>query len=192
MPLSSSSKVGILSKDAVLVFGSTSAAEPLPIAVPNTGPLAFTVGFRLSVEAEKCVQSVAPPHSHSVSTTFRSTPCGRGGASGASPAAIRSLQSAYIATPLSRPNMFIPELMFGPICPDLTRRFQASAAESNLPSSGSISRVARSPSWWQVCQPLLAWLINPAWLVIVGGLEVAAAGVAGKSLLGGIFKSDNQ
>src|ERR1019366_1236525 len=61
MPLLSSSKIGILISEAVFFTGSTAAAAPLPIAVPKTGPYALTVGLRLSVDAEKCVQSVAPP-----------------------------------------------------------------------------------------------------------------------------------
>ena len=37
--------------------------------------------------------------------------------------------------------------------PDWTRRVQASKPVLNVPSSGSIVRVALLPSWWQVTQP---------------------------------------
>jgi len=52
-----------------------------------------------------CVQSLGPsPHSHSVITTSRSTPCGRGGRGGVAPSCIRFVQSAKTGTPKSRGN----------------------------------------------------------------------------------------
>jgi hypothetical protein len=47
-------------------------------------------------------------------TTFRSMPCGRGGAGGSSPALMRSVQSANIAKARCGPSWLKPLIMFGP------------------------------------------------------------------------------
>ena len=104
------------------------------------------VGCRLSVVISSWTYEVSPAHSHMVSTRLRSTPSGRGGASGTSPAAMRSLQSANIARPRSRPNRFSTPLICAPRCPKATRWSHASTEESN-PSRWLRSKVNRLPIW---------------------------------------------
>src|SRR5712664_1163748 len=54
----------------------------------------LTVGLRRSDEIRSCRYCLSVPHSHEVTTTLRSAPCGRGGlAFGSSPLAMRSVQS---------------------------------------------------------------------------------------------------
>ena len=81
------------------------------------GPLAFTVGLRLSVDASSWILPISSVHSHWVRTRFRSTPCGRGGAGGVSPVAMRSLQSANIASPALAPEARHPHAHLGPALP---------------------------------------------------------------------------
>ena len=94
------------------------------------GPLAFTRGLRLSVDASSWILPISSVHSHWVSTRLRSSPRGRGGAGGTSPLAMRSLQSANMRSPRSRPKRDIHMLISAPRCPIRTRASQASTAES--------------------------------------------------------------
>ena len=79
-------------------------------------------------------------------TTLRSIPCGRGGAGGNSPAAMRSVQSPNIASARSRPSALRPPLICAPAWPDWMRRSHASIELWNVPSSFGISRVPFVPS----------------------------------------------
>ena len=103
------------------------------------------MGFRSSVLTTSWKNDLSVPKSHRVITTFRSMPCGRGGAGGTWPAAIRLLQSANIANPRSCPKLLRLLVICGPTCPDMSRRSHANEGESNVPRLASISRVALLP-----------------------------------------------
>src|SRR5207253_7726931 len=86
---------GTESTDVFDVVGSRTGVFSVLISGElNTRPFAFTVGLRRSVTARSCMYVFSSPQFHSVMTMFRSRPCGRDGAGGTSPAAIRSVQSA--------------------------------------------------------------------------------------------------
>ena len=94
--------------------------------------------------------------SHSVITTLRSSSCGRSGrAAGSSPAATRSVQSAYC---LSMRCVSVRASPFT-ICiiawPEVMRRAQASSEDLKWPSAAGTVRVAAVPSAWQPMQPLV-------------------------------------
>src|SRR2546427_7588200 len=108
-------------------------------------PLALRLGFLLSVAISSCRYALGSAQSHSVMTTFRSTPCGLGGVGGNSPAATRSVQSANIGNARSGPSCARPLIMLLPACPDSTRPAQAAVEELKLPRLLGISRVALSP-----------------------------------------------
>ena len=59
-------------------------------------------GLRRSVETSSCRYAFGSAQSHSVMTTLRSMPRGRGGAGGTSPVATRSVQSANISARAAR------------------------------------------------------------------------------------------
>jgi hypothetical protein len=85
--------------------------------------------------------------SHNVSTTLRSTPCGRGGlAFGVSPAATRSVQLAHSATARSGPSRVTTPTICPIAWPACTRRIQASRELAKLPNSCGIARVPGVPS----------------------------------------------
>src|SRR5262249_7659178 len=110
---------------------------------PYSGPLALTVGLRLSDEIRSCRYLSGVLHSHSVTTRSRSTPCGRGGLSfGSSPLAMRSVQSPrYLkGTPPNVPASWL--IIISPACPDCTRRIHASSPVLNGPNCAGIVRVA--------------------------------------------------
>ena len=106
----------------------------------------MTVPSRTSDGVLSVRPSYSVPQSQSVTTTFRSAPRGRGGVcAGASPDAIRAVQSANIVRcgPRRRNIPFIEE----PIGPIATRRSHASACESTaLRIEPGISRVALFPT----------------------------------------------
>src|SRR5262245_35341112 len=82
---------------------------------PYSGPFAFTVGKRRSLEMRSWRYCFSFIQSRSVTTMLRSTPCGRGGlANGSSPLAIRSVQSPkYLnGAPPSSPAAIL--IMFSP------------------------------------------------------------------------------
>ena len=111
---------------------------------------------------------------------LRSTPCGRRGASGSSPAMIRSVQSANISRAACRPIRFSPFDIEPPACPDWMRRSQAATIESNSPSSGGTSRVALLPSEWHAVQPPdLTVRIHSAWLRMFGEMPLPSGPVPG-------------
>ena len=124
-------------------------SESVISATPYTGPFAFTVASRMSPAAISVRPSISDPQSHKVITRFRSTPLGRGGASvGASPAAMRSVQSAsaWRISPRRRKSPAIA----GPEGPTAVRRVQTSRLDPERPRmAGRISRVALLPTWWQ-------------------------------------------
>ena len=109
---------------------------------------------RTSEAALSVRPSVSVPQSQRVTTTLRSMPAGRGGVwVGASPAAMRSLQSANMRrwSP-SPPHMLA---MLEPIGPIATRRSHAARCESAASRmSEGISRVAWLPTWWQFMHPV--------------------------------------
>src|SRR4029453_8103965 len=82
---------GTLSIEVFDVTGSSTGLLSVLISgAPKTMPFALTVGLRRSVTARSWRYVFASPQFHSVMTMFRSTPCGRGGAGGSSPPAMRS------------------------------------------------------------------------------------------------------
>src|SRR5262249_51516774 len=104
-------------------------------------------GLRRSDEIRSCRYVFGSPHSHDVTTTLRSTPCGRGGLFfGSSPLATRSVQSPkYLnGTPPNCPASRL--VMFSPVWPDWTRRCHASAPDLNSPRAAGMVRVACCPS----------------------------------------------
>src|SRR6185295_13424946 len=109
-----------------------------------------------------------------------------GGASGTSPAAMRSVQSAYMANPRG-PNSASAADMPAPICPDLTRRCQAASEDEKVPRLLGISRVALVPIVWHAPQRI--WLSQSAWLFIFSEMPLPLAPVPGNSLLSGTFAS---
>ena len=100
------------------------------MSTPYTLPLGYNIGFRLSVATSSWINPRGVDHPHCVSTTLRSTPAGRGGSSGTSPAMIRSVQPAYIWTARSWPMRSSPLVMLAPLPPICTRLFHASCVES--------------------------------------------------------------
>ena len=106
----------------------------------------FTVGLRLSLAISSCRYAFGSAQSHIVTTTLRSRPCGRGGAAaGSSPPAMRSVQSAHIASARCRPTCVKRALMPPPAWPDWMRRSHAAREVSNVPRFSGISRVALLP-----------------------------------------------
>ena len=133
--------------------------------------------------------------SHRLTTTLRSTPSGRGGAVGGySPASMRSVQSAYIASAGRRPTWFSRVSMFTPAWPDLMRRSQAATCESKSPKESGISRVALLPSAWQPVQPsvLTTPLIQAPWLAMPGEMPLPCEPVPGNSSGAGSWSRENQ
>src|SRR5262249_51308226 len=122
---------------------------------PYSGPLALTVGLRLSDEIRSWRYLSGVLHSHSVITRLRSTPCGRGGFSvGSSPLATRSVQSPrYLnGTPPQAPASWLT--IISPAWPDCTRRIHASAPVLNGPNCAGIVSAASWPIWCQPTQPM--------------------------------------
>src|SRR5258708_39835462 len=91
----SASRTGALKVVTVLVTGSRIGSESVAYsAEPNSLPLALTVGLRRSDEIRSWRDCFSFPQSQVVTTTLRSTPCGRGGLLwGSSPLATRPVQS---------------------------------------------------------------------------------------------------
>ena len=114
----------------------------------------MTVPSRTSAGVLSVRPSCSVPQSQRVTTTLRSAPVGRGGVwVGASPDAMRSVQSANIARcgPSRRNAPAIEE----PIGPIATRSSHASRCESTpLRMLSGIARVASLPIWWQFRQPV--------------------------------------
>ena len=117
-------------------------------------------------------------------------PCGRGGAGGASPAAIRSDQSTSMSRPASRPKRVTKLFINEPRWPRCTRSSQAERAESKSSRSG-ISRVRWLPTWWQRWQPFRL-LIHSLWLPISGSMPLPSGPVPGNSCAAGSSMSDSQ
>ena len=114
------------------------------------------MGFRRSDEIRSWTKVFSLPHSHEVTTTLRSTPCGRCGLSfGSSPFATRSVHSPkYLnGTPPSWPARRLT--IHSPVWPEATRRAQASSPDLNSPSCAGMVRVDSCPSWWQPMQSTL-------------------------------------
>src|SRR6476619_3936939 len=79
---------GTFSADVFDVLGSSTGVSSVLISGElYTRPFPFTVGLRRSVTARSCRYVLSVPQFHSVMTIFRSTPEGRGGKGGSSPAA---------------------------------------------------------------------------------------------------------
>src|ERR1041385_2364665 len=91
----SASRTGILKNDTLFVFGSRIGMLSVEYSgESNNWPPGFTVGWRRSDEMRSCRYLSGVDHSHSVMTTLRSMPCGRGGSDfGRSPLAIPSVHS---------------------------------------------------------------------------------------------------
>src|SRR4029079_14872746 len=85
----------MVNEDTLCVLGSRMGISSLEYSdEPKSGPYALTVGYRRSEETRSCVKCCGVAHSHEVTTTLRSTPCGRAGfVFGSSPFATRSVQS---------------------------------------------------------------------------------------------------
>ena len=155
-------------------------------------PFAFRVGFRRSVETSSCRYAFGSAQSHSVMTTLRSIPRGRGGAGGTSPFAMRSVQSANIVRARGPSPLMLP-IMLPPAWPDCRRRSHASRDELNLPSEGGNSRVALLPSWWHARQvPDLMLLRKSPCDLMSGEMPLPAGPVPGNSLSFGGSMSENQ
>ena len=73
-------------------------------------------------------------------------PRGRGGAGGTSPAAIRSVQSANIASARFLPSWFTVASIAPPACPDWMRRSQAATDVAKWPKVAGSSRVPLVPN----------------------------------------------
>src|SRR5215831_15813839 len=103
--------------EVTFVFGSNARMmSELYSGTPQTGPFAFSVGLRLSVDRLSCTnQCASGAQSHWVTTIFLSLPCGRAGAGGSSPCATRSVQSANICSARFRPNLESVLLIFEPL-----------------------------------------------------------------------------
>ncbi len=126
-------------------------------------------------------------------TRPRSRPRGRGGTGGSSPAAIRSLQSAYNRSARGRPIRLISAAIAGPAPPARMRYSQASTDESKSSrSSIGISRVALFPSWWQSWQPSFSRSTQSAWVRMATPMPLPRGPVPGKSPAGGTSSSEYQ
>ena len=120
-----SSRVWIGMLFVVFSFGSSITHVPCAASTAHTGPFALTRGFCFEVVISSCMYDVELPQSHMLITALRSTPVGRSGAGGSTPAAILSVQSAYIFSargPRRRIMLSISE----PRCPVFTRWSHAS------------------------------------------------------------------
>src|SRR5215472_9829533 len=152
----SASRTGALKLVTVWVFGSKIGMTSVEYSgEPKTGPWALTVGYRRSEAIRSCKYFFGSPQSHVVTTTLRSSHCGRVGLFlGNSPLATRCVQSAkyLIGAPASWPAMILT--ISAPDCPAWMRRVQASAWFENSPSPDGKVRVDCWPSWWQPTQPL--------------------------------------
>src|SRR3954454_12850378 len=138
------SATGILKNDTALVFGSRIGLLSVEYSgEPYSNPLELIVGLRRSVETRSCMYLSGVDQSQVVTTRLRSTPVGRGGLFlGSSPLATRSVQSPkYLyGTPPSCPASRFT--IHSPVCPELTRRIQASSPDLNSPNAAGIVRVA--------------------------------------------------
>ena len=119
-------------------------------------------------------------------------PCGRDGAGGTSPAAIRSVQSANTASARSVPRAASRPRMFPPFCPDSSRRSHAATDDANVPSDAGISRVAGVPIEWQTWQFPFISPTHSSWLLMAGRMPLPVGPVLGKSLFGGTRSSESQ
>ena len=87
--------VGVLITRALFSTGSSSISASFICETPKILPFAVRRGLRKSADALSARPSIGEPQSQSEITRLRCTPAGRGGAVvGASPLAIRSVQSA--------------------------------------------------------------------------------------------------
>src|SRR5215813_10424026 len=109
---------GSLISLVAFVRGSSTARMSELWYGPYTNPFALYVGLRSSVAAASLRRLVGSPQSHIEITRLRSTPTGRGGASGYAPAAIRSVQSANALR--CSPKFLKTALMFPPFGPIAT------------------------------------------------------------------------
>ena len=137
------------------------------------------------------MNEVSTPQSHSVTTTFCSSPSGRGGASGIAPSAMRSVQSANICSAGSRPNRFMALLIWLPRWPVVTRWSHAAIVESNS-SRSCTTRVAVLPSWWQSWQPCFMLSTQCDWVRMLGLIPFPLFPVPGNSLGAGGSISEYQ
>src|SRR5215469_1747738 len=115
---------GTFNVSDLLATGSSTVRMSVISEAPYTFPFALILALRVSEAALSERPSLGVPQSHSVMTRLRSTPVGRGGATlGASPFAMRSLQSANAERcgPIARKKL----PMAGPEGPTLVRRSQA-------------------------------------------------------------------
>src|SRR5580692_7844908 len=132
--------------------------------------------------------------SHTVMTTLRSRPCGRGGfVAGSSPLAIRSVQSPSIAAPRNVPKRSMVSTMSLLAGPDWMRLNHASAPDLKSPSMGERVRVAWVPMAWQWKQPsVLNSRRNWGWDFISGLMSLPPVPVPGNSPDAGILSIDSQ
>ena len=145
----------------------------------------------MSVAISSCTIAIGSPQPHIVITTLRSTPCGRGGSGGTSPAAMRSVQSAKSCSARSRPIRFSPLFMLGPLRPTCTRWSQAATVESKSSTSIiGISRVAMLPIWWQSWQPSFSRSTHSAWCRMPRLMPLPLGPVPGNSSAAGTSSSE--
>ena len=95
-----------------------------------------------------------------MTTTLRSTPCGRGGAGGTSPLAIRSVQSANILSAARAADAGHERRHLAAALPHLDALSQAAVAERTCPVGND--RVDLLPTWWQRWQPFMM-LMYSSW-----------------------------
>src|SRR5207237_8241327 len=83
---------------------------------------------------------------HSVMARLALMACGPGGGGGIAPAAIRSVQSANMASARLAPSWLTVPIIWPPACPDCSRRSHAATEDGNDPKAAGISRVPLLPS----------------------------------------------
>src|SRR5215510_3046095 len=127
------------------------------------------VGLRRSDAIRSCRYLSGVDHSHEVTTTLRSTPCGRGGLDfGSSPLATRSVHSPrYLnGAPPKLPASWL--VICSPDWPDCTRRIQPSSPD--LPNAAGMVRVDSWPIWWQPIQPMFFICLSQSACVSLSGI----------------------
>ena len=139
-----------------------------------------------------CRYALGSAQSHSVMTTLRSMPCGRGGhgwqlAGGDPVGPVREhLQSALLPELVDAVDHVVAGLagLNAPV-PGCTRRIK-------MTSASGISRVAFSPNWWHDQQlSVFNMCSHCAWL-FMSGMPLPSGPVPGNSLLSGTRSSENQ
>ena len=132
--------------------------------------------------------------SHWVITTLRSIPCGRRGAGGTSPAAMRSVQSANICDRALMPEPpDVGEHSARRPVPTAPAAPTAPCVVGSVLNIAGISRVPLVPSWWHAVHvPDLIVRRKSACVFTFGEMPLPSGPVPGNSDFAGTWSSEYQ